>query len=128
MIFITGRAFTVLPFLVFYHNLQYFTIQHEETWSKLNMYFRKLSESFELFDSKYWTNWQGVLNKLAESFEISENRIFCQILLEIGSFLHQNFTNCSIFADSLYELKISVKIYTNSGKWHYKRGWNQFNP
>ena len=63
---------------------------------------KKLSESFEQIDSKYWTNWQGVLNKLAESFEISENRIFCQILLEIGSFLHQNFTNCSIFADSLY--------------------------
>ena len=61
----------------------------------------KLSESFEQIDSKYWTNWQGVLNKLAESFEISENRIFCQILLEIGSFLHQNFTKCSIFADSL---------------------------
>lgn len=28
---------------------------------------------------------------MAESFEISENRIFCQILLEIGSILHQNF-------------------------------------
>ena len=71
---------------------------------------KKLSESFEQIDSKYWTNWQGVLNKLAESFEISENRIFCQILLEIGSFLHQNFTNCSIFADSLYLPKEVKKV------------------
>ena len=83
---------------------------------------KKLSESFEQIDSKYWTNWQGVLNKLAESFEISENRIFCQILLEIGSFLHQNFTNCSIFADSLYlpkevkkvlQIKIHITLINN---------------
>ena len=30
---------------------------------------KKLSESFEQIDSKYWTNWQGVLNKLTLNIE-----------------------------------------------------------
>ena len=42
-----------------------------------------------------------VENQVNKMFQISQTPNFCQILLEIGSFLHQNFTNCSIFADSL---------------------------
>lgn len=39
---------------------------------------------------------------------MSDNQIICQILLEIGSILHQNFTKCSIFTDS-YKKKLLLK-------------------
>ena len=61
-----------------------------------------MTGSFKQIDIKYWTN-----------FEISENRNFCQILLEIGSFLHQNFTKCSIFADYSYFLNLSDNLQSS---------------